>query len=381
MRPIARRALIVAILALAAGPPVPKPDIPALIQQLGGDTFAGRNEASRQLTQIGGPALPELRRAMKSTDAEIRRRAKRLVNSIERNVYAEVRRFEGHGGSVNAVAFSPDGKRAASGDNSHVRIWEVATGKELLKDDTHRDRVMAVAFSPDGKILASGSEDRKVLLYDAETLRVLHTFRVHRADVRAVAFTPDGKRLLSADLNGGIYAWSVPDGKRLGKLPNDGLGHVLCVVPIDDQNALVCPTNDNSAILRAIDPKDAAVHRFDRHTGKVVAAAVTRDRKHLLTASQDKTLIRWSLTTRKSTHVLSGHTAPVSCVAVAPDGKLAVSGGADMELRLWDLDAGRAIRGLPGHTKTIWSVAVSPDGKYALSGSADGTMRLWSLGR
>ena len=250
---------------------MPKSDIPALIQQLGGDTYAGRNEASRRLAQIGGPALPELRLAMTSTDAEIRRRAKRLVNAIERNVYAEVRRFEGHGGSVNAVAFSPDGKRAASGDSSHVRLWEVATGKELLKDDTHRDRVMAVAFSPDGKYLATGSEDRKVLLYDAATLRVLHTFRRHRADVRAVAFTPDGKRLVSADLDGGVFVWSVPDGKPLGKLPNDGLGHVLSVVPIDDKHVLLCPTNDNSAILRAIDPKDAAVYRFDRHTGKVVA--------------------------------------------------------------------------------------------------------------
>ena len=380
MRPIARRALIVVALALAAGPP-PRSEVPALIHQLGGDTFAGRNDASRRLAQIGGPALPELRLAMTSPDPEIRRRAKRLVNSIEKNVYAEVRQFRGHSGSVNAVAFSPDGKRAASGDGSHVRLWEVATGKELLKDDTHRDRVMAVAFSPDGKYLATGSEDRKALLYDAATLRVLHTFRTHRADVRAVAFAFDGKRLISADLNGGIYLWSVPEGKPLGKLPNDGLGHVLSVVPLDDKNVLVCPTNDNTAVLRAIDPKDAAVYTFAQHTGKVVGSAVTRDGKHLLTASQDHTLIRWSLVTRKSTLVLRGHTAPVCCVAVAPDGKLAISGGADKELRLWDLVAGRAIRGLPGHTSTIWSVAVSPDGKYALSGGADGTMRLWSLGR
>lgn len=381
MVPVARRVLIFAALALAAGPPERKPEIPALVQQLGGDTFVGRNEASRRLAQIGAPALPDLRLAMSSPDPEIRRRARRLVNSIEKNVYAEVRQFRGTSGSVNAVAFSPDGKRAASGDGSHVRLWEVATGKELLKDDTHRDRVMAVAFSPDGKYLASGSEDRKVLLYDAATLRVLHTFRTHRADVRAVAFTPDGKRLLSADLSGGIYVWSVPDGKRVDKLSNNGLSHVLSVVPISDKHVLICPTSDNSAWIRAINPFDATVYKFGGHTGKVTATAVTRDGKRMLTASQDHTLIHWNMTTHKSTLVLRGHTAPVCCVAVSPDGKLAVSGGADKELRLWDLVAGRAIRGLPGHTSTIWSVAVSPDGKYALSGGADGTMRLWSLGR
>ena len=379
MGPTARQALIVVALALAAGPP-PKSEIPELIHQLGGDTYVGRNKASLALTRIGPPALPALRLALTSTDAEIRRRAKRLVESIEKNTFREVRQFSGHGGSVNAVAFSPDGKRAASGDSSAVRLWEVATGKEIKSDDSHRDRVMAVAFSPDGKYVASGSEDRKVFLFEAATLRVVHTFRAHRADVRAVVFTPDGKRLVSADLSGAVFVWSIPDGKQLARLPMTGLGNVLSAVPIGDEQLLLCPASDNSAVLRTLDAKDTILYKFTQHAGKVVATAVSRDGKHLLTASQDHTLIRWSLATRKSTHQLRGHTAPVSSVAISPDGKLAVSGGADKELRLWDLVSGKAIRGLPGHTSTIWSVAVSPDGKYALSGSADGTMRLWSVG-
>ena len=371
---------ILAPLAIGVAPP-PKSEIPALIQQLGGDTFAGRNEASRRLALIGAAALPALRRATASTDAEIRRRAKRLVNAIERNTFAEVRRFGGHTGSVNAVAFSPDGKRAASGDSSNVRLWEVATGKELAKDDTHRDRVMAVAFSPDGKYLASGSEDRKVILYDAATLRVVHTFRVHRADVRSVAFPRDGTRLVSADLSGGVYVWSIPDGKQLGRLPVANFGNVLSAVPINDKHVVLCPANDNSALIRSMDAKVVAVEKLAQHTAKVVSAAVSRDGKYLVTASQDHTLIRWDLATRKMTHQLRGHTAPVSSVAISPDGKLAVSGGVDLELKLWDLASGKAIRGLTGHTSTIWSVAVSPDGAYALSGSADGTMRLWSVGQ
>ena len=384
MGPTARQALIaavIAILALAAAPPVPKSEVLPLIQQLGGDTFIGRNEASHRLTQIGASALPDLRLAMTSKDAEIRRRAKRLVNVIERNVYTEIRQFTGHSGSVNAVAFSPDGKRAVSGDNSSVRLWEVATGKALKRDDSHRDRVMAVAFSPDGKYLASGSEDRKVMVYDATTLRVVHQFRDHRADVRSVAFSRDSTRLISADRNNGVFVWSIPDGKQVGRLSMTGLGNVLSAIPIDDKHLVLSPGVGNSAVLRAMDAKDTVLYKFDQHAGKVVSTAVSQDGKHLLTASQDHTLIRWNLGTRKSTYQLRGHTAPVSAVAISPDGRLAVSGGADKELRLWDLTAGKAIRGLPGHTNSIWSVAISPDGRYALSGSADGTMRLWSLGK
>ena len=120
MGPTARRTLmIVALLALAAAPPVPESKVPALIQQLGGDTYVGRNKASLDLTRIGARALPELRLAMASADAEIRRRAKRLVNAIERNTYNQVRQFAGHAGSVNSVAFSPDGRLALSGDTDH----------------------------------------------------------------------------------------------------------------------------------------------------------------------------------------------------------------------------------------------------------------------
>jgi len=155
---------------------------------------------------------------------------------------------------------------------------------------------------------------------------------------------------------------------------------ILSAIPIGDKHLVLCPASDGSAVLRATDPKDTAVYQFTQHAGKVVSAAVSRDGKHLLTASQDHTLIRWSLATRKSNLVLQNPSVTFCCVAISPDGKHAVSGGADKELRLWDLTTGKAIRGLPGHTSTIWSVAISPNGKFALSGSADGTMRLWSLG-
>jgi WD40 repeat protein len=42
----------------------------------------------------------------------------------------EVRRFTGHEGSVNSVAVTPDGKYVVSGSGDKtVRVWELATGK------------------------------------------------------------------------------------------------------------------------------------------------------------------------------------------------------------------------------------------------------------
>jgi WD40 repeat protein len=64
------------------------------------------------------------------------------------------------------VCFSPDGKTILSGSSDcTVRLWDVATGKELRRFVGHKDSVIGVAYSHDGKRVLSASDDGTVRLW------------------------------------------------------------------------------------------------------------------------------------------------------------------------------------------------------------------------
>ncbi|HXZ03272.1 MAG TPA: WD40 repeat domain-containing protein, partial [Ktedonobacteraceae bacterium] len=86
--------------------------------------------------------------------------------------------FMGHSAGVLTVAWSPDGKRIASGDaNGLVLVWDALTGNHVYTYRGHADyypghftsgtAVDAVAWSPDGKRIASGSADYTVQVWQA----------------------------------------------------------------------------------------------------------------------------------------------------------------------------------------------------------------------
>ena len=73
--------------------------------------------------------------------------------------------LRGHTDGVSSVAYSPDGKTLASGGADEIKLWDVATGKELATLKGHTDGVWSAACDPDGKTLVSGSADKTIKLW------------------------------------------------------------------------------------------------------------------------------------------------------------------------------------------------------------------------
>ncbi len=77
-----------------------------------------------------------------------------------------VQQIDVDGETVEALAFSPDGKRLAAGGAWTVRVWDIDSGRSAGPFEGHRGKVTSLAFSPEGKRLASASADSTVLVWD-----------------------------------------------------------------------------------------------------------------------------------------------------------------------------------------------------------------------
>jgi WD40 repeat protein/serine/threonine protein kinase len=138
---------------------------------------------------------------------------------------AELLAFLGHELPITCLRFSGDGKLlvTCAGDTSRtgkpneVRVWNAETGK-LMINLPGKGQIFSAAFSPDGSWLALGAERGRVTLVRCESRPRVVRFRLHQASVVALAFDPEGRLLASAGQGeGALYLWDLDELAALGQ--------------------------------------------------------------------------------------------------------------------------------------------------------------------
>ena len=290
----------------------------------------------------------------------------------------EITTLEGHSAGVNRVIFSPDGKTLASGSGDKtIKLWDVATGKQITTLNRHSDNVESVSFSPDGKTLASGSWDKTIKLWDVATGKEITTLNRHSDKVRSVSFSPDGKTLASGSFDNTIKLWDIATGKEITILKGDS-DNVNSVSFSPDGKTLASAGGDRDIKLWDVS-SGRELKTLRGHSSAIPSVSFSPDGKTLASGSFDNTIKLWDVASGKEITTLTGHSNFINSVTFSPDGKTLASGSNDNTIRLWDVATGKEITPLKGHSDNVESVSFSRDSKTLASGSADKTIKLWDV--
>ncbi|HEV3338830.1 MAG TPA: protein kinase [Pirellulales bacterium] len=266
---------------------------------------------------------------------------------------------------------SPSGDQVAVVDKDArlINLWDTATGKVSGALLGHVGAVGVLAYSPDGKRLASGSADKTIRLWDPATLKQVAVLRGHENSVDWLYYSPDGLRICSGG-DGPARLWDATTGQLVAAL--GGPVRRSAVVFTPDSRRLVIGVDREARVYDALLGRQ--ITALGTHQAQVVHLVNSPDGKRIASSDHDDKNIRlWDGLTGQEVAVLRGHAFCPEVLAFSPDGARLASGGTypDVTIRLWESATGRQIAIVTGHENTIRTIAFDADGRRAVSASAD----------
>lgn len=309
-----------------------------------------------------------------------------LKVALQQAIYGvkERNRLEKHKARVISVSYSPNGKTLASASaDKTIKLWDVATGKEISTLTGHNDVVTVVSFSPDGKTLASASVgDKTVRLWDITTGKEIFTFSGYQADDQGnngVSFSPDGQLLAFACKGNTIQLWNVATRQKIATL----IGHKDRVdgVSFSPKGRLLASASLDGTVKLWDITTYKEIPSNMQHYPWVCGVSFSPDGQLLASGGDGGSVILWNVATRTKFADLPNFTGNerVTNLSFSPNGQLLAASGFNYDINLWNVDTLKKIPSLTGHSAMVHNIRFSPDGQWLASASSDRSIKLWYI--
>ena len=223
-------------------------------------------------------------------------------------------------------------------------------------------------FSPIKKLINFFHRD-KFLFYDSESGQLLRKVKAKNLEGKNVAITPNGKFAVDFD------SWDE-------QIKIFDLETGACVKTIKDFIMTERYREPQTQIHNSFNPPKT--HEYD-HKIEVVAVSEFFTFAIIALSVVIGTNIRyrveiWNLSQGKMIGRFEAHNGPINALVITPDGKTAITASDDKTIGVWDMSTGKKIYPGPvGHSGKVKAVTVTGDGRQIVSASQDGTLRTWDL--
>ncbi|HLW68660.1 MAG TPA: WD40 repeat domain-containing protein [Gemmataceae bacterium] len=297
------------------------------------------------------------------------------------------------------VQFSPDGKLLASagvhaGNNNNnnppfqLRVWDVASGKQLFSHDLENQGTAAtLVFSADSKRLALTNQASGIHIYDLDSRKLWKKLRQQNDATGGMVFTPDGKKLLIKSV---LYSnireidlQSDKVGRRIGRAARQNNANDIggmnsasngLILSADGKHLAVVGESNSLRIIELASNKELIEPKG--HTDMVNWLRFAPDQKSVWTMGQDGRFCTWDSTTgEENVKERIQHRMPVNGMgfgAISADGKLLALYADDGSIEVRDMRTKKKVQSIPmANGGGMQGLAFSPDGKI-LAGAAMG---------
>lgn len=216
-------------------------------------------------------------------------------------------------GTTTSVAFSADGKVAATAEVDTVVLWEMANGKPMMRL-SFPVRIKAMALSRHGDYVLLALQDRTAVYFDVIENRVVHIFRHDGKPVKAtvdqlinaVAISPSGKYALTGGDDHMARLWSLESGKQLRKWQHNNDvdlvgfypkgGYVLTGAGNDQTHFWNIKTGKKQYTLRTSAwPKDKPLPDFPSFKMTTTSFDFSPNHKYLVTGHPSQRICLWKV--------------------------------------------------------------------------------------
>jgi WD40 repeat protein len=274
-----------------------------------------------------------------------------------------------------ACAFSPDGKTLATTSGfaeTVIRLWDVASGRELRQLEGHRSSVFDLLFWPDGQKLASAGSDQSIRVWDLASGRSIGVFRGHRNEVWRLVLMPDNTMLVSGSKDSSVRLWDTAHMSR--DRAHTRLPTRLCTWCFDTDSRSVLTVDRQGKVTRwqgddfgEMQPMlDIGMSSVPSYFSYFRTQRFSQDRRLLAAASPDGVVRIWDLQRRSLLKEMTPHTGMVFPIEFLSGGtKLVLLHPDDGSLHEWDIAMAQETLWWQGPARPS-AVAFSPDEQWCL---------------